>query len=197
MGEVSRVKRIQFQHLLHLANSIRFMQNKFKKQLLPQNVQMDGCMNFNVNGDITLVPCVWEDEKQVTNGECVRYEGGIRVEPNGLTRVTRWNRGSKGPLHETLFETRHGAVKMTRPQIRPSDGHRRINEEYVYVTFKFPKKYGLALTKTFYEEEADQIMSYFKTMNVMSEREQSKYIFDLPSVKNVKCNSKEETIWSK
>ena len=164
--EVSRVKMAKFQHLLHLANSIRFMQNEFKKQLLLQNVQMDGCVNFNVNGDITVIPCPWEDEKQVTNGECVSYEGGIKVEPNGLTRVTRWNRGSRGPLHDTLFETAHGAVKMTRPQYGKNgrgEVHRRKNDEYVYVTFKFPKKYGLALTKALYQEEADEIMSYLKT----------------------------------
>ena len=53
---------------------------------------------------------------------------------------------------------------MTRPQY-PASGHgyRRINDEFIYVTFKFPKKYGLALTKALYEEEADKIMSYFKT----------------------------------
>ena len=145
------------------------MQNEFKKQLLLQNVQMDGSVNFNVNGDITIIPCPWEDDKQVTNGECVSYEGGIKVGPNGLTRVTRWKRGSRGPLHETLYETAHGAVKITRPIYRKSDscghraGERRMDEEFVYVTFKFPKKYGLALTKALYEEEADQIMSYFKT----------------------------------
>ena len=159
----------KFQHLLHLANSIRFMQNEFMKQLLLQNVQMDGCVNFNVNGDIMVIPCPWEDEKQVTNCECVSYEGGVKVEPNGLTRVTRWNRGSRGPLHETLYETAHGAVKITRPIYRKSDscghraGERRMDQEFVYVTFKFPKKYGLALTKALYEEEADEIMSYFKT----------------------------------
>ena len=162
----------KFQHLLHLAISIRFMQNEFKKQLLQQNVQMDGSINFNMNGNILIVPCPWEDEKQVTDGECVSYEGGIKVEPSGLTRVTRWKRGSRGPLHDTLFETAHGAVKMTRPQIRPGDGYRRMTDEFVYVTFKFPKKYGLALTKALYEEEADEIMSYFKTR-------------------------KEETVWSK
>ena len=161
--EVSRVKMATFQHLLHLAISIRFMQNEFKKQLLQQNVQMDGSINFNMNGNILIVPCPWEDEKQVTDGECVSYEGGIKVEPSGLTRVTRWKRGSRGPLHDTLFETAHGAVKMTRPQIRPSDGYRRMTDEFVYVTFKFPKKYGLALTKALYQEEADEIMSYFKT----------------------------------
>ena len=164
--EVSRVKMAKFQHLLHLAISIRFMQNEFKKQLLQQNVQMDGSMNFNMNGNILIVPCPWEDEKQVTDGECVSYEGGIKVEPSGLTRVTRWKRGSRGPLHDTLFETAHGAVKMTRPQYGKNgrgEIHRRKNDEFVYVTFKFPKKYGLALTKTFYQEEADEIMSYFKT----------------------------------
>ena len=161
--EVSRVKMAKFQHLLHLAISIRFMQNEFKKQLLQQNVQMDGSINFNMNGNILIVPCPWEDEKQVTDGECVSYEGGIKVEPSGLTRVTRWKRGSRGPLHDTLFETAHGTVKMTRPQIRPGDGYRRMTDEFVYVTFKFPKKYGLALTKVLYQEEADEIMSYFKT----------------------------------
>ena len=134
--EVSRVKMAKFQHLLHLAISIRFMQNEFKKQLLQQNVQMDGSINFNMNGNILIVPCPWEDEKQVTDGECVSYEGGIKVEPSGLTRVTRWKRGSRGPLHDTLFETAHGAVKMTRPQIRPGDGYRRMTDEFVYVTFK-------------------------------------------------------------
>ena len=157
------MKMAKFQHLLHLAISIRFMQNEFKKQLLQQNVQMDGSINFNMNGNILIVPCPWEDEKQVTDGECVSYEGGIKVEPSGLTRVTRWKRGSRGPLHDTLFETAHGAVKMTRPQIRPGDGYRRMTDEFVYVTFKFPKKYGLALTKALYQEEADEIMSYFKT----------------------------------
>ena len=136
---------------------------KFQEQILQNAVQMDASVNFQLNGNMLIVPCPWEDEKQVTSGERVRYEAGIRVEPDGLTRVTRWNRGSRGPLHDTLYETAHGAVKMTRPHIRPSDGRRRITEEYVYVTFKFPKKYGLALTKALYEEEADQIMSYFKT----------------------------------
>ena len=105
---------------------------------------MDGSINFMTNGDINVYPCPWEDEKQVTGGERVRYRAGI-------------------PKHDVLYETPHGAVKITRPQVRPGDGRRRISEEFVYVTFKFPKKYGLALTKALYEEEADQVMSYFKT----------------------------------
>jgi hypothetical protein len=168
---------------------------KIRKQLLLQNVKMDGSINFMTNGDINVYPCPWEDEKQVTGGERVRYRAGIEVDADGHTRVKRYNIGANGPLHDTLFETPHGAVKITRPQIRPSDGCRRLSEEFVYVTFKFPKKYGLALTRTFYEEEADQILSYLKTMNCLSEREQSKHVFDLPSVKTVECNSKEETIW--
>ena len=147
-------------------SKIRFKMRKpfiFKKQILQQNVQMDGSINFQTNGDINIYPCPWEDDKQVTNGERVRYEGGIEVDADGRTRVKRWNRGSRGPMLDTLYETAHGAVKMTRPQVRPGDGHRRLTEEFVYVTFKFPKKYGLALTKALYQEEADEIMSFFKT----------------------------------
>ena len=135
----------------------------FRPQILQQNVQMDGSINFMTNGDINVYPCPWEDEKQVTGGERVRYRAGIEVDADGRTRVKRYNEGANGPMHEVLYETPHGAVKMTRPQVRPGDGHRRISEEFVYVTFKFPKKYGLALTKALYQEEADQVMSYFKT----------------------------------
>ena len=135
----------------------------FRPQILHQNVQMDGSINFMTNGDINVYPCPWEDEKQVTGGERVRYRAGIEVDADGRTRVKRYNDGLQGPKHDVRYETPHGAVKMTRPQIRPGDGHRRISEEFVYVTFKFPKKYGLALTKVLYQEEADQVMSYFKT----------------------------------
>ena len=136
---------------------------KFQEQILNNAVQMDASVNFQLNGNMLIMPCPWEDEKQVTNGERVNYKAGVSVDSDGRTRVKRYKDGSKGPLHETLYETAHGAVKMTRPQIRPYNGRRRMDEEFVYVTFKFPKKYGLALTKALYEEEADEIMSYFKT----------------------------------
>ena len=138
-------------------------QSFFRPQILQQNVKMDGSINFMTNGDINVYPCPWEDEKQVTGGERVRYRAGIEVDADGRTRVKRYNVGANGPMHETLYETPHGAVKMTRPQVRPGDGRRRISEEFVYVTFKFPKKYGLALTKALYQEEADEILSYLKT----------------------------------
>lgn len=141
------------------------MRKLFKKQILQQNVQMDGSINFQTNGDINVYPCPWESDKQVTNGKRVNYKGGISVDADGRTRVKRYNIGANGPIHETLYETAHGAVKMTRPNFEntPTGTRRRFDREYVYVTFKFPKKYGLALTKVLYEEEADQIMSFFKT----------------------------------
>ena len=138
-------------------------QTSFKKQILQQNVQMDGSINFQTNGDINVYPCPWEDEKQVTGGERVRYRAGIEVDADGRTRVKRYNDGLQGPKHDVLYETPHGAVKITRPLYRSDNGRRRLKDEYVYVTFKFPKKYGLALTKALYEEEADQILSYLKT----------------------------------
>ena len=135
----------------------------FRPQILQQNVQMDGSINFMTNGDINVYPCPWEDEKQVTGGERVHYRAGIEVDADGRTRVKRYNDGLQGPKHDVLYETPHGAVKITRPLYRSDNGRRRLKDEYVYVTFKFPKKYGLALTKALYEEEADQILSYFKT----------------------------------
>ena len=135
----------------------------FRPQILQQNVKMDGSINFLTNGDINVYPCPWEDEKQVTGGERVRYRAGIEVDADGRTRVKRYNDGLQGPKHDVLYETPHGAVKITRPLYRSDNGHRRLKDEYVYITFKFPKKYGLALTKALYQEEADQILSYLKT----------------------------------
>ena len=137
----------------------------FKKNILQQNVQMDGSINFMTNGDINVYPCPWEDEKQVTGGERVRYRAGIEVDADGRTRVKRYNDGLQGPKRELLFETRHAAVEMTRPIYRtdrPSH-KRRLDMEYVYVTFKFPKNLGLAMMKSLYAEEADEVMAYLKT----------------------------------
>jgi len=142
---------------------------KFQEQILNNAVQMDASVNFQLNGNMLIVPCPWEADKEVTNGERVRYRAGIEVDADGRTRVKRYRDGLNGPKYETLFETAHGAVKITRPIYRKSDcgghraGERRMSEEFVYVTFKFPKKYGLALTKALYQEETDEIMSYFKT----------------------------------
>ena len=145
--------------------------NGYKQQIL-NNVQMDTQTTFMNNGDINIYPCVWEQDKApVTKGGTgrIHYRAGVTVDDDGRTRMKRYRDGINGPKFETLYETPHGAVKMTRPLIRKSNsgyhkaGERMINQEYVYVTFKFPKKYGLALTKTLYQEEADQIMSYLKT----------------------------------
>ena len=143
---------------------------KFQEQILQNAVQMDASINFQTNGNLLIVPCPWESDKEVTKGERVRYRAGIEVDADGRTRVKRYNDGKNGPKLETIYETPHGSVKMTRPRYRyKADGYhkagprRRMDEEFVYVTFKFPKKYGLALTKALYEEEADEMMSYFKT----------------------------------
>ena len=161
MREVSRVKRYQFQHLPCLAKTLKIMRKQtFKKQLLLQNVQMDGSVNFQTNGDINVYPCPWEDGKEVTDGQRVRYEAGIEVDADGRTRVKRWNRGSRGPMYKTLYETAHGAVMCTRGRTK---GTRRPSEEKIVVKLVFPRRYGLALTKAMYQEETDEIMSYFKT----------------------------------
>ena len=128
------------------------------KQLLLQNVQMDGSVNYMVNGDINIQPCPWEQDKQVTEGRPVYYRANLEVMADGQTRVKTKRTGSRGPLYQTLFETAHGTVKIV-----PQRKQRHPEREQLIVEFKFPRRYGLELTKKLYEEESDQIMSYFKT----------------------------------
>ena len=146
--------------LLELLRSrISKKMKKYQAEIL-QAVQMDGSVNFQTNGDINVYPCPWEDDKQVTDGSRVRYEAGIEVDADGRTRVKRWNRGSRGPMYKTLYETAHGAVMCTRGRTKSM---RRPSEEKIVVKLVFPRRYGLALTKAMYQEETDEIMSYFKT----------------------------------
>ena len=113
----------------------------YVKNLLIQN-NIDASVNFQNNGDIMVIPCPWSDEVRVTDGTRVRYRGGIEVDPDGRTFFKRYHDGSNGSKYELLYRTEHGVVKMTRPQIRPYNGRRRMDEEFVYVTFKFPKRSG-------------------------------------------------------
>ena len=122
--------------------------------LAQQNVQMDGSINFQTNGDINVYPCPWEQDKEVTDGSRVRYEGGIEVDADGRTRVKRWNRGSRGPMYETIFETAHAAVKLTRET---------TNRGRVKIDFSFPKKYPLELMKQLFREEALEIAAWLMT----------------------------------
>ena len=162
MRGVSRAKRYQFQHLLHLAKLSETMkQQNFKKNLLAQDVKMDASVNFMMNGDIHIYPCPWEDDKEVTDGRRVRYRGGVEVDADGRTRVKRYVDGAKGPKHDVLFETPHAEVKMTRPLFEGT--RRRMDRESIYITFKFPKKYGMALTKALYKEETENVMAFLKT----------------------------------
>ncbi len=142
--------------------------NFIKNELLAQNVLMDGSVNFQANGDIHFLPCPWEDGKQVTpHGARVRYQGGISVDGDGHTHVKRYFRGTKGPKYETLYETEHGEVKMTRPLWRKDashpNGYRRLTEERVYVTFKFPKKYLASTMAWFFRQEAEKIEAFLRT----------------------------------
>ena len=57
---------------------------KFQEQILNNAVQMDASVNFQLNGNMLIVPCPWEDDKEVTNGERVRYRGGIEVEADEM-----------------------------------------------------------------------------------------------------------------
>ena len=161
---VSRVKMANFSTCFISQNSNQIMQKNFKKQLLLQNVKMDGSVNFHANGDINFCPCPWECDKQATLGGKVETKGRMAVQEDG-TSIFKAYRTNTGPRRQLLYSTRHAVVEANHPIYR-SDRKtptRRLDLEYVYVTFKFPKNLGLALTKVLFQEEADEVLSYFKT----------------------------------
>ena len=126
----------------------------FTKQILQENVQMDGSVNFQTNGDINVYPCPWEQDKTVTDGSRVKYKGGIEVDADGRTRVKRYNVGKNGPMYETIYETAHAAVKITRE---------KTNRGRVKIDFSFPKKYPLELMKQLFREETLEIAAWLMT----------------------------------
>ena len=133
------------------------------QQILAGEIGMDTQTRFHVNGDVNIYPCGWVDE-QVTRGGCAQTKGRMTVEEDGTSHYKAY-RSNTGPKRELLFETRHAAVEMTRPIYRTdSPNHkRRLDMEYVYVTFKFPKNLGLVLMKALFADEADEVMAYLKT----------------------------------
>ena len=72
--------------------------------------------------------------------------------------MKRYNEGQQGPKYQTIFETAHGEMKMTRKRKR-----RYLNREKVVIAFKFPRKYPLSLMKRLYEEETEQMMAFLNT----------------------------------
>ena len=140
------------------------MQKNFKKQLLLQHVKMDGTVNFHANGDINIYPCPWENDKQATNGGRVETRGRMAIEEDGTSSFKAY-RSNTGPRRQLLYSTRHATVEATGPIYRAGSPNRRrrLNMESIYVTFKFPKNLGLSLTKALFEEEADEVLAYFKT----------------------------------
>ena len=134
------------------------MKKFFKKNILQKNVQMDGSINFQTNGDINVYPCPWESDKEVTDGSRVKYKGGIEVDADGRTRVKRYNVGKNGPMYETIFETAHAAVKLTREHSKHNPNRGRVK-----IDFSFPKKYPLELMKQLFREETLEIAAWLMT----------------------------------
>ena len=158
------MKMAKFQHLPNLTNRNQIMQNRFKKQLQLQNVKMDGSVNFHANGDINFCPCPWECDKQATLGGKVETIGRMAVQEDG-TSIFKAYRTNTGPRRQLLYSTRHAVVEANHPIYRSDRKNptRRLDMENIYVTFKFPRNLGLALTKVLFQEEADEVLSYFKT----------------------------------
>ena len=104
--------------MLLLANSIQKMkkQNSKVQQILAGNVKMDTCTSFYANGDVNIMPCPWECEKQVTDGGRRQPKGRMTIEEDGTShfRAYRHNSGSR---YTHLYMTENGEVKRTRTNL--------------------------------------------------------------------------------
>ena len=113
-----------------------------------------------VNNSYKIVyPCSWEQDKApVTADEkgLVRYRAGVMVEEDGRTLMKRYRDGINGPKYETLFQTAHADVKRTREMNHGKRGCLKVE-------FRFPRRYPLALMKSLFCEESEEIMAYFNS----------------------------------
>ena len=104
--------------MLLLANSIQKMTKKDSKvqQILAGNVKMDTCTSFYANGDVNIMPCPWECDKQVTAGGRRQPKGRMTIEEDGTSffRAYRHNSGSR---YEHLYMTENGELKRTRTNL--------------------------------------------------------------------------------
>ena len=130
-------------------------ENNNKKNLLVQNV-LDASVNFHNNGDILIMPCLWEDEKQVTDGSRVRYRGGIEVDPDGRTKVKRYNDGGNGPRYNLLLETPHGKIYTTK---RCRSGYRPSRHKLI-IRFEFYGTYPKDLIEKLIDEETEEAKGF-------------------------------------
>jgi hypothetical protein len=136
--------------MLLLANSIQKMTKKDSKvqQILAGNVKMDTCTSFYANGDVNIMPCPWECEKQVTDGGRRQPKGRMTIEEDGTSHFRAYAKDS-GSRYNTLFRTAHGEVKETR--------------DSVICQLRFPKKLGKALIESLYSEETEEQGAFIKT----------------------------------
>lgn len=146
-------------NLTFFSQTTQKMTKKNFKQNILQNVQMDTQTSFMANGDINIYPCSWEDSKAPVTADgkgLVRYRGGIEVDEDGRTRVKRFRDGMNGPKYETLFQTAHADVKRTREMNHGQRGCLKVE-------FRFPRRYGLALMKSLFYQESEEVMAYLNS----------------------------------
>lgn len=81
-----------------------------EKNLLLNDVQMDTQTSYFVNGDINVFACPWNEPPTLTEGSKTSYRGRITVMSNGEAHFKAYRDGTKGPLYQVLYQTKHCRV---------------------------------------------------------------------------------------
>ena len=146
MKKVSRVKRIQFQHLL-LSQNLREMK---RQNVFIDNLQMETQTVFTENGNINIYPCSFETGQHIVGGgaDVASQKGRMITEHDGTSRFTPYAKDS-GSRYKTLFRTAHGEVKETQSS--------------VIFQLRFPKRLGRTLIESLYRDEAEEQRAFITT----------------------------------
>lgn len=79
--------------------------------ILQNNVRMDTETNYQVNGDINVYVCPWNQSAEpLTEGAKCTYPARITVMENGDISVRAYRIGSHGPRYRKRFATEHCEV---------------------------------------------------------------------------------------
>lgn len=120
--------------------------------LLQNNVRMDTETNYQVNGDINVYVCPWNQSAEpLTEGAKRTYPARITVMENGDISVRAYRIGSHGPRYRKRFATEHCEVLQ-------ADGGQLLER------WKFPPQLSIHDVWEIRRREQPAINAYYLTL---------------------------------
>lgn len=122
------------------------------KPLLLNNVQLDTETTYQVNGDIDVYACSWNQHVEpVTRETKCSYPARVTVMENGDVTVRAYRIGSNGPRYRKRFATEHCEVLQ-------ADGGQLVER------WKFPPQLSIHDVWDIRRREQPAVNAYYLTL---------------------------------